>query len=217
MFLASKAEAFITSKTGIVATIAFVVIGLVIGSVVSGGFAKFLGLFLLSVTAAMMLVVVCVGIVFFVEKHWRSSWTRAVGKIAPYLAVGTGVCLLIGLIVFLVVSRGWLSLLLAIGFLAGVIAIAFAIAFGLSQLTEYIAGRRSLKHTAERNARYDYFNEYGRYPEAEPTQPNTLVVYLTGFFSGLADFLILITQIVRVKKWKICPMVEINQNLTPSN
>ena len=45
-------------------------------------------------------------------------------------------------------------------------------------------------------------DEYVYGPKKEPGR-------LKKFFAGLGDFFVLAANVVRVKKWKICPLVEV--------
>jgi hypothetical protein len=56
------------------------------------------------------------------------------------------------------------------------------------------------KRVAERVA---YFEEHGEYPTREPGR-------IVRFFQAVGEFIVFVAQVIRVKKWKICPLVDIN-------
>lgn len=83
--------------------------------------------------------------------------------------------------------------------------------FVASRLSDYFAGQRALAK-AERDAAWDkYFAGEGPDPSIRTVrEPNKFEVFFSRLGEGIADFVILIAQIVRVKKWKICPFVELD-------
>ena len=97
------------------------------------------------------------------------------------------------------------TVLIALGAL-GAIVVAAGIGLFLSWLVE------SRREKARQN-RDAFINKYieehdGEYP------PTALFAKKPGlvkrFFSGVGDFIVLIAQVVRVNKWKICPTVEVD-------
>lgn len=73
-------------------------------------------------------------------------------------------------------------------------------------MSDYVSGKRSL---AEQQ-RELYYETHGEYPVPASREPNAFERKLDALFRGLGDFIILIAQVVRVNKWKICPTVEID-------
>jgi len=76
----------------------------------------------------------------------------------------------------------------------------------VSWIVDHFEAKKDLAREALREAWYN--NEisddeyFGVKKKREPGK-------ISKFFHGIGDFLVLIAQVVRVKKWKICPFVEI--------
>lgn len=100
------------------------------------------------------------------------------------------------------VFGGVIALLQVLGVLvASVAAAAAAILLGVVA-TDLIVGRREVaaqRHAAERE---EYYEEHGEYPPKS--------VKRRGPLSFVADFFVFFVQVLRVSKWKICPLVEID-------
>jgi MFS family permease len=99
---------------------------------------------------------------------------------------------------------GWLNtlwvVLTALGFVAGIVVLFIV----LWTVGTYIEGKRALTREKQKQAAAVYIAETGDLPPVKPSRTSR-------FFSGLGDFLVLLVQVVRVKKWKICPIVEIDK------
>ena len=92
-----------------------------------------------------------------------------------------------------------------IGFLIGIAAVGVCIAvvFGLSVLGSFFKERH--KASVEARTTYEEYDN-GYYVETRAVvEPSRFAK----FFIAIGDFLNLAFQVVRVKKWKICPIVEV--------
>lgn len=101
-------------------------------------------------------------------------------------------------------TAGWFNMIWIILGFAALIVLALLVVFMISLLADYISGKRSLAKTQAAEAREKFLIEHGHYPFVEPGR-------VAKFFSGAGDFIVLLAQVVRVNKWKICPLVEINE------
>jgi len=126
-----------------------------------------------------------------------------------------GIEILMGTVIGGAVLFAFGAIFLEIGFwlfvwIAGVLAVvaaAMTIAILIGSLVEgWRADRRAKANAAEEEAWDAYNNGEGPHPYAKVRKEPGRI---SKFFSGIGDFLVLATQVVRVKKWKICPMVEI--------
>lgn len=108
--------------------------------------------------------------------------------------------LIIGVVAFINNAHDGLIVLACL--VAGV-----AILIGFISGAVYIGEKRDARKRKNRDAYYEYYNEHGEYPAVEP-KPSKI----RRFFSGVLDFAVLLGNIVRVKKWKICPLVTIPES-----
>jgi hypothetical protein len=203
MFLRRKAEAFFTSKVGIAITVAVALFALATVVTTVGDWTDFL----LGVGGAVAFVAVLMGIIIGVDWLRQKHEKVLIGIIIAGLAVAV-----LAFFTALVLDFGLVPVLAWTAGIAGGVA---ALVFILIKVGEWISGLRSIakaKAKAEHDAAWEaYLNDEGPNPYARPERkpdPAWLVAVF-GFFRGIGDFLILLGQIVRVKKWKICPMVEV--------
>lgn len=146
--------------------------------------------FLLGLPTALLSFAIVKGVKFYNRN--LTDYNKPIGISTAVLAVA-GLLTLIGL------SGGLVTLLWVVGTFAGLVAVVAGVIIAGTFLSDYISGKRAVA----REATNAYVAEHGEYPpEAEPG-------LVSRFFHGLGDFLILIGQVVRVKKWKICPIVEV--------
>lgn len=126
--------------------------------------------------------------------------------------IGTLVAVaVIGLFTLAIVESGfWVTLAYLGGLILAFIAF-IALGAGLSMLGEFIKGKRAVAQRNARKRRDAYYAEHGVFPEDVEREPGAIAK----FFTGIADFCVLLAQVVRTKKWKICPTVEIDTAKAP--
>lgn len=101
------------------------------------------------------------------------------------------------------------QLFLAVGLLVFVGIFALAVlavvlgVFGVPAIGRRVQGRRALARQQEEE------REPAPATVREPRESSWLTRFVSRVFTGLGDFLILAAQVAQVKKWKICPLVEI--------
>lgn len=191
---------------GMVLAIAYALFGLIIGLVAVGtrndsdGFIADMGykpmnIFIFSWIA----YVIGLG----VQKLAGSLSERAWESIGKYVAYACGVAA-IGMLLFLLVV-GIINAPLAMLIAAGLIVGTAALVAGLWFLADFLKS----KHRKSVKARTTWVKQEmdGYEYEAKVVEPSRLAK----FFMTIGDFLNLAFQVVRVKKWKICPIVEIPQ------
>lgn len=103
------------------------------------------------------------------------------------------------------------------GWLLGFAVLFLVGGFLIFKLGERVQAKRALaraKRNAEREAALDAYlngdgpNPYDTAPSAK-REPSAFELRLKAIGAGIGDFLVLLTQVVRVNKWKICPLVDI--------
>lgn len=132
-----------------------------------------------------------------VRKVSKNTWS-AIGRVVGKAIVGLVVAIAAGCLIFMAVTQ-LLYFLMAIGLVVAGALILLALSF--------LADLLKQKHRASVKARTTYETvDYGYYEAAvaviEPSR-------VAKFFMAIGDFINLAFQVVRVKKWKICPIVEI--------
>ena len=119
---------------------------------------------------------------------------------------------------------GFAAFLLFIGFqsvgavlfayVAAVIVGLGVVGFSIFKIGERIQAKRELRKQKAREARAAalnaYYNGDGPDPRRPVRVPSAFERKIVAFFSGLGDFFVLATQVVRVNKWKICPLVTVD-------
>lgn len=198
LFVFTKAEAAYKQMWVKIVCAAVLLLVLIALSLSFHSFAITMGV-VLGLTAGFALLVVTTW--FGVRLVERKGWGRVVEKIVlGFLGV-----VVVGLIVFSLVGLALEVARWAPFALIGALAALFGMMFGLFWLGE----RRTAKRRAERTARYDYYYEHGVFPDGTAPGTSREPGRMSKFFHGLGDFLILIGQVIRVNKWKICPIVTI--------
>ena len=205
LFVGRKVLGFVESKAGLVTIGAMVLLALVIGGITSSGFLEFLLIVLAAVAFVGAMIGLGIGLALLHQKFWRKSWNRIANKVFIGFLIALMAGAVIALIVALFVDFGWWAL----AGIAGFIAFFAAVAFGIIFLADFISARRADKR-AERARIEDEWIKTGEGPNPFIT-PVREPGMISKFFSGVADFLVLTFQIIRVKKWKICPMVDVKQ------
>jgi hypothetical protein len=108
---------------------------------------------------------------------------------------------------------------LSVGYIVGIITVAALVAAVplffifrkvVSFLSDWVAGRRLVQEEKDEARREAFNNGEITYDEYIGRHiPNKFEIAVAKFFRGLGDFVILIGQVIRVNKWKICPTVEV--------
>jgi uncharacterized membrane protein len=151
----------------------------------------------------------------FVKSKWSSlsrSQRESINQWAERIVVGffgLVALFLFGSMLYAGFTDNWKMTLIVIG----AVALALVIFVGLCMLASHLAEQHDKVKDARREAlRQAWYNleitddEYfGRRTKKAPG-------VVKRFLSGVVDFLVLLAQIIRVKKWKICPLVEIPKN-----
>ena len=140
----------------------------------------------------------------FVNRVYTSIGTRQSRKKFWEYVLATSACsmfaffLIVAVIAF--INNPHDGLIALACFVAGV-----AVLVGLLFVVGYIGEKRDERKRKRVDAAYEYYNEHGEYPVVKSSKPSKI----RRFFSGVLDFAVLLGNIVRVKKWKICPLVTI--------
>lgn len=198
----------INNKTGKVILGLAILTAFVLAVTSTGGWMTVLvsiGVAIGIVIAVLAVVFAGLGIKALYRKYWNKAWNQTAEKVFAFGAAGVLIGTLTSLLILAVSGFGWISLVV----IAGILLAIAGIVYGIATLAEFISGKRALAKAERERIVNEWINsgEDTPYPFAPVTrEPGRL----SKFFSGIADFLILASQIVRVKKWKICPMVEID-------
>jgi hypothetical protein len=83
----------------------------------------------------------------------------------------------------------------------------YLLVLALATVSDYISGRRVLAKQRREDLLAVYIAENGHAPVHVP---NAFERRMAKIFSGIGDLVVLLAQVVRVKKWGICPLVEID-------
>lgn len=121
--------------------------------------------------------------------------------------IGFMVLIFGGMLTSVAVDEGILAALWVIGMLLAVLVGLFLIVVAFFFLADFVTGLRVRRKIKFQEARKEYFTEHGTWPEAVVREPSKI----RRFFSSLGDLIVFVAQVVRVKKWKICPTVDINK------
>jgi hypothetical protein len=132
------------------------------------------------------------------KKYWNPYWDNITQKIVVGTLL-TGVSAMIITVLTLgEIANGWWFIPLVVGIVVAALAIVAGFVFAICLFEDKLEDKRR----AEREARQKAIYDGTPLPTKEPSR-------VSKFFRGIGDFIILVFQIVRVKKWKICPWVEI--------
>lgn len=198
-----RADRVVTHEWFGPSALALLVVGVVAGVLFGGGLPA-LGIMLVVLAGIAAFFAFIVGIMFWHEKY--PEFSTKVGQRLGIVLITASV--LFALFLF-VSGTGW----------GGVIVIGLAGVLGavvyknVENIADYIQGLRDRAEERERIAKQKrkvylnaYFNEHGYYPSEAPAKEPGRVKQ---FFRGVGDFVIMAAQVIRVNKWKICPLVEL--------
>ncbi len=198
LFLKTKAVAFVNHPATIVGlAIAFVIA--VISLVTLGGGWTEVGIAALIILAAAAGVAVAVGLGLLINKyvgpHWNTDWNFKIGVgVAALVVLGVWTASVIA-----AMSGDWLGV---ITFMV-VPAVLALVVFVAYHIVQWVRAWSKVKE-AERIANPKPSPQYAA--PREPREPGRI----SKFFTSIADFLVFAGQVVRVNKWKICPIVDVN-------
>lgn len=160
--------------------------------------------------AALIAVGGTVGFGLYKFGCWVQDWPDRVQIYAMKTVIGgliTGGVVAIGsIIVSAAMAEGWLLVLGGIGI--GLVSLVALIAF-MTVLIDFIAGRRKLAKQRALDEWEAFYAKHGMSPETAKRDAKA-ARGPSKFWTGVADVLIFLGQIVRVNKWKVCPLVEID-------
>lgn len=203
MFLRKKFVQVVEHPATLVLLGAAAIGALIFGGMTSSSFLTFLIWMGIGLVAAAAVV----ALVLYVKSIWRDSWTSGLSKAVPYFAGALAIAYVVFLLVIGFIELGWMLIPWVLGLGAAAVVVIATVAFIGSKLSDFIAGRRKMRRDAE-EARIDAAYERGEDPFEVPAREPSRI---QRFFSAVGDFIVLIAQVVRVNKWKICPMVDISK------
>lgn len=205
MFLWKKVlEPVLESNRFFPAVMTVIALGLVISIFMMGGFSGlgWLGAALLGVAA---LIGVGIGLG---ELNYR--FPKTMNKIFSVVLIALGSALALGILFVFLTSTGFVgAAALAVGIVIGLV-----VYYNISNIADFIEGLRAKAERAE-DARRDKIREAvrnGTY--VSPVRVKKGPGRVRKFFTGIGDFIIMLAQVVRVKKWGICPIVNLDTDGT---
>jgi hypothetical protein len=146
-------------------------------------------------------------------KSWKSldyDAQKKVEKAVINALIGILIALLLTLVVAIIASAGILNFLLGLTILVGISATIAAFVVLAEHLTRKGRARREAERERINSLSYDEWKAW--YDELRVRKPRWYdgpVAKIEAFFTVIGDYLVLFGNVVRVNKWKICPMVEI--------
>jgi len=133
-------------------------------------------------------------------------YNRHLSEYSMNIMLGLVVLAIVAFYVAIGVSEGWAALLMASLGTVVVIGVAAGMIWLGVLLSDYLSGKRKIAERQRYEARSAYYDEHGEWPAPPKREPGRIA----NFFRGLGDFIILLAQVIRVNKWKICPLVEVD-------
>jgi phage shock protein PspC (stress-responsive transcriptional regulator) len=234
MFLRVKGEDVLTSRVGLSLIAAFAIIALIVAALTTpaGPFilGLFIGVYILTgiftgaiegledeyqastdvVRVFFWVSILVSGPVYGLCKlvEWIQGWSYEAKDTAKtvltFLGVALAVLLVLGFFTLIILAYGWLAVLMVLGIAAAGVGSFLGLIIGISALADFVSGRRRVAYYRRLEAQ-DYDDE-PREPVA-PKEPGAF----RKFMASIGDFIIFAAQVVRVKKWKICPIVTIDE------
>jgi len=184
---------------------ALVAVGLlVLAFIASDGFRNFMVI----LGAVTLILAAVAGIGYLVYRFWPRKWNRPIGRffetVGPWVLAAWLLFLVGAFLYALWTDFGWWTIGIVAAFVVGVVLVTIAFVF----VADFVNGKRALykRRQEERKRRYlDGEITLDEYIGRTTRKPGRI----SKFFSGVGDFMVFIVQVVRTKKWKICPTVEI--------
>lgn len=142
----------------------------------------------------------------------KDAWKKIGIAAAALVAVGVIVTSVI-LIVMGFLNDIWFMLQM-LGLIVGIIAAATVLVLGTDFVWSYYSNKRKQAYADALQAFYDGDGPDPDLPRQKPvtvSSPSWLERKIVGFFKGIWDFIVLAANVVRVNKWKICPIVTIDE------
>jgi heme exporter protein D len=201
MFVGKKVERVIDSDAFGPAVGALVLVGLILAIFFGGG--GFMGLL---IAFGVALAILGGMVAVFALLSYLETRPQLAKKISAAL-LGS---LALGALAFFLWLTGWvgLGILISIGVVVGTVR------YNIENIAEWIERKRAAEKArlaaarrARENAALEFFNEKGYWPHEANKHKEPGAV--AKFFRGVGDFIIMVAQIIRVKKWGICPIVEV--------
>jgi hypothetical protein len=162
---------------------------------------------------------------FYVSRYANSltpaqsdAWTMVFGIGAALILVGViALAIIAG-----AMDIGWAVLFYVFGIPLGIAALALGL-MALGAGIEWLVQKHRVRSKARRQARLDKIraqreafltgkSDYDPYAVKQYV-PSAFEQKIANFFKGVGDFLSLAWNVVRVNKWKICPMVKIDSGV----
>jgi hypothetical protein len=144
--------------------------------------------------------------------NWKQSWNKPILNVLGGFAFLVGVGGIVALVVSAFMSLGWILL----AYIAGVAVAIVGVGAALTGIVTFIEGKRALAKAAKKAARDKRYDDWlhdritdDEYYGRTAHSPSKFELKVAAFFTAIADFLVLAFQVVRVNKWKICPIVEV--------
>jgi len=161
------------------------------------------------------------GIAWVFQKPVRSykalhyDTRKTIGNVAAYIFMALLALLFLFALVSLAVKIGVVNFLLVILGALAIVAVLFGVVWVFGRIAEHNRAKARLR--ADERRKYLNSLSYDEWRlavglDSPPRKPRWYDKYLAKLDKGLknvGDFLVLAVNVVRVNKWKICPLVEI--------
>jgi hypothetical protein len=106
--------------------------------------------------------------------------------------------LVLGLGIYeLFIGIGWWTVAVILGVPAAIL--------GFGTFLMRAEEKHDKQRRAEQEARWEYFDIHGEFPTPPAKKPGTL----KKIYHGFLDLVVFVFQVIRTKKWKICPYVDV--------
>lgn len=147
---------------------------------------------------------------YWLGRKWKNtpSFRRNTGMTVAVLSVIATVALYV--LAFIFATK---SALIMTGIIAGATALVAIVGFIGVHIADYVNGKRKIAEEAEAEFKASLDeNEYYEYMRLAQEPSN-----FAKFMIAIGDVIVFTFQVIRVNKWKICPLVDIDTNEAVSN